>query len=83
MYILTDSLLLDDINYRHTFFLWQCHYFMEALAYPYPSSSICYGHCVYFKTLVAAIHENKRSMADSRKFEGYLYMREDIITLLF
>ena len=56
---------------------------MEVLAYPYPSSSICYGHCVYFKTIVAAIHENKRSMADSRKFEGYLYIRIDIITLLF
>ena len=32
--------------------------------------SICEGHCVCFTTLVAAIHYSKRSVVNSRKFEG-------------
>ena len=33
--------------------------------------SIFQGHCVYFTKLVAAVHYKKRSVVDSRKFEGY------------
>ena len=35
--------------------------------------SICQGHCIYFTALAAVIHNNKRSVVDSRKFEGYKF----------
>ena len=41
------------------------------------------GLCVYFTTLVAAVHYNKRSLVDSRKFEGYVYWKKNIVALLF
>ena len=31
---------------------------------------ICQGHCIYFTTLAAAVHYNKPSVVESRKFEG-------------
>ena len=40
--------------------------------------SVCQGHCAYFTTLAAAIHYKKQSAVDSRKFEGYVYLRETI-----
>ena len=43
--------------------------------------SICQGHCVYFTTLAAVIHHNKRSVFDSRKTEGYVYLRKTIVAL--
>ena len=35
--------------------------------------SICLGQCVYFATLFAVMHYKKWSVADSRKFEGYVH----------
>ena len=45
---------------------------------------ICQGHCVYLTALIEAIHYNKRSVADSREFEGCcVYVRKTIVVLLF
>ena len=44
---------------------------------------ICQGPCLYFTRLHAVIHYNKRSVVDSRKFEGYVYLRKTIAALLF
>ena len=35
----------------------------------------------YFATRTAAIHYNKGSVVDSRKFEGYVYLRKTIVAL--
>ena len=43
--------------------------------------SICQGYFAYFATLAAAIHYNKRSAVDSRKFKGYVYLRKTILDL--
>ena len=45
--------------------------------------SICQGHGAYFKTLVATIHDNERSVVDLKKFQGYVYLRTTIVALLF
>ena len=37
--------------------------------------------CVYFTALATVIHYNKRSVADSRKFEGYVYLMKTIVAL--
>ena len=37
--------------------------------------SICQGHRVYLTTLAAAMHYNKQSVVNSRKFEGYVYCK--------
>ena len=37
----------------------------------------------YFTTLVANIHDNKWSVVDSRKIEGYVYLRKTIVALFF
>ena len=39
------------------------------------------GHCVYLATLAAAIHYNKWFVVDSRKFEGYVYLRKTTVVL--
>ena len=39
---------------------------------------ICQGNCVYFTTIAAAIHYNKRSVVDLRNVEGYVYLRKNI-----
>ena len=47
------------------------------------SDPLCQGHCIYFTTLIALIHYNKRSVDDSRKLEGYcIYLRKAIVVLL-
>ena len=38
---------------------------------------------VYLTTLVATIHYNKQSVIDSRKTEGYIYLRKTIVARLF
>ena len=43
--------------------------------------SISQGHCVYFTTLATAIPHNKWSVVDSRKTEGYAYLRKTIVAL--
>ena len=43
--------------------------------------SVCPGHCAYFTTLAAAIQYKKQSAVDSRKFEGYVYLRETIAAI--
>ena len=43
--------------------------------------SISQRHCVYFTTLDAAIHHNKWSVVDSRKTEGYVYLRKTTVAL--
>ena len=45
--------------------------------------STCQGLCVYFTTLVAGIHYNKRSVVDSRKFEGCVYCLKHFSILSF
>ena len=42
---------------------------------------ISQGHCVYLTTFVATIHYNKQSVADSKKFERYDYLRKAIVAL--
>ena len=37
----------------------------------------------YFTALVANIHDNKWSVVDSIKIEGYVYLRKTILALLF
>ena len=44
--------------------------------------SICQKHCAYFTTLVVTIHYEKRSVFDSRKYEGYVYLRKVLVALL-
>ena len=44
---------------------------------------ICQGNCVYFTTLVTASHYYKRSVVNSRKLEGYVYLRKAIKALFF
>ena len=45
--------------------------------------SISQAFCVYFTTLVVAIHYSKWSVLDSRKFEGYIYLRRVMVALFF
>ena len=45
--------------------------------------SICQGHCIYFTILVAAIHYKKQAVVDSKKFDGYFYLKKAIIVLLY
>ena len=45
--------------------------------------TISQGHCAYFTTLVAIIYYNKRYVFDSRKFEGYVYLKKTILVLIF
>ena len=44
---------------------------------------ICQRHCVYFTTLGATVHYKKRSVIDSRKIEGYVYLRKTIVACSF
>ena len=74
MYLLTDSLLFDDINCSHSFFddpvIISWEYFVKG--------------SVYFTSLIAVTHCNKRSVIDSRKFEGYcVYFRKVPAVLVF
>ena len=39
------------------------------------------SYVFYFATCTAAIHYNKGSVVDSRKFEGYVYLRKTIVAL--
>ena len=39
--------------------------------------------CVYFTTLVAAIHYNKWSVVDSRKIEVYVYWKKTTVPIYF
>ena len=61
------SLLYDDIISSHLFF-----YGSVIISRKHLKRFICQQHCVYFTALVAAIHYDKRSVFDSRKFEGYI-----------
>ena len=45
--------------------------------------SMCQGHCAYFTALVVTMHYDKRSVFNSRKFEGYVYLRKTMVALLF
>ena len=53
----------------------------ESLFHGSPWSDPSQGHCVYFTTLAAAIHYNKRSVVDSRKIEEDVYLRKTIAAL--
>ena len=44
---------------------------------------LCQGQCVYFTKFIAAIHNKKWSVVDSRKFARYfVYLRKSIVSLL-
>ena len=48
--------------------------------------SICQGHCSCFTTfhnISNHLYYNKQSVADSRKFEWYVYLRKDTVATLF
>ena len=61
------------------------HFFYDSviISREHLKQSTCQGNCVYFSTLVATIHYNKRSVVDSRKIEEYVYLRKTIVALLF
>ena len=71
------SLLFDDINSTHPFFM------VYSLFQGSTWSDRYVKDTVYFTTFVAPIHYNKQSVVDSRKFEGYVYFRKAIVALLF
>ena len=59
------------------------HFFHGIVIISRKHLDICQGPCLYFTTLHAVIHYNKRSAVDSRKFEGYVHLRKTIAALLF
>ena len=73
--------ILKEVCYMMTSFPVIHFFYDETLFHGSTWSDPCQGHCVYFTTLVAAIHYNKRSVVDSRKFEGYVYLRKTIVAL--
>ena len=76
--------ILKEICYMMTSFP-IIHFFYDSVIFlgERLKQSICQGHCVYFLTVVASIHYNKRSVVDSRKIEEYVYFRKTIVALLF
>ena len=57
---LKGSLLFDEIDGDHPFFYGTAIISRERL-----NQSLYQGHCVYFTTLIAAIHYSKRSVVNS------------------
>ena len=64
------SLLFYDIDLLFNFFDGTV-----IISREYLKQSISEGHCVSF-TILATIHDNKRSVVDSRKCEGYVCLTE-------
>ena len=74
--------ILKEVCYMMTSFP-AIHFFYDRviISREHLKWSICQGHCVYFTALAAVIHYNKRSVVDSRKFEGYVYLMKTIVAL--
>ena len=78
MYILKDSLCLTTSIAAILFF-----YGTVIISWEHLKRSICQGHWVYFTTLIAILQKSKRSVVDSRKFEGYcVYLKKAIVAML-
>ena len=54
------------------------------ISWEHMKRSICQGLWVYFTTLIAVIQYNKRSVVDSKIFEGYCgYLSKAIVAMLY
>ena len=75
--------ILKEVCYMTTSFP-AIHFFYDRviISREHLKWSTCQGYCVYFMTLAPAIHYNKRSVVDSRKCAGYVYLRKSIKALL-
>ena len=61
------------------------YFFYDSVIIPWEhlKQYTCQGLCVYFTTLFAAIHYNKRSVVDLRKFERVCLLEENYCSLAF
>ena len=79
IYIEWSLMLLDDICWSHSFFLWYCYYFTVVLEVIHMTRALwlfdntCCNHPYYYK----------RSVIDLTKTEWCVYLRKAIVALLF
>ena len=75
--------ILKEVCYMTSFPTIHFIYDSIIISQEHLKQSTCQGTCVYFTTLIATIHYNKQPVVDSRKIEGYIYLRKTIAALFF
>ena len=75
--------ILKEVGYMTSFSAIHFFYDSVIILWEYLKQSTCQRNCVYYTTLIATVHFNKRSVVNSRKIEDYVHLRKSIVALLF
>ena len=60
-----------------------CFYGSDIILPEHLKQSMSQRYCVYFAKIVVAINYRQRCMVNSRKIEGFVYLKKAIVALLF